>query len=196
MFAVADGVGGYLGGKEASQIAVDVIRDRSLALNSKEALSSCLTEIHDTIKERAVKLGYFEMGTTLALAKILPEKKQIITANVGDSPIFLISWDDIFPVYKDDSLRFEDPTNMWSIIQYLGYDEGELIIHTMSTDYSEGEILLLCSDGVSDNILGISNNLTKLRNVVNETRQAREIVRQAMKIGLKSDDMSAILVFL
>lgn len=196
VFAVADGVGGYLGGKEASQIAVDIIRDKSLVLNSEEALSSCCMEIHEAVLDQASKLGYDGMGTTLALAKIIPEKKEILTANVGDSPIFLVSKNDIVSVYKDDSMRFEDPTNMWSIVQYLGFDSREdPKIHTMTTNYDEENILLLCSDGVSDNILGTSNNLTKLRNVINETRNVRELVREAMRIGLKADDMSAILIF-
>jgi serine/threonine protein phosphatase PrpC len=189
-------VGGYLGGKKAGQIAVDIIRDKTLILNSEEALSSCLSEINEAILKEARNLGYEGMGTTLALAKIVPEDKKILTANVGDSPIFLVSKEDIVPVYKDDSMRFKDPTNLWSIIQYLGIDQEEPKVHTMTTNYSEGNILLLCSDGVSDNILGIENNLSKLRNAVNDTRNARQLVSEAMGIGLKADDMSAILIFL
>jgi serine/threonine protein phosphatase PrpC len=154
-------------------------------------------EINEAILDRARKLGYSGMGTTLALAKIVPEKKEILTANVGDSPIFLVSKDDIVPIYKDDSMRFEDPTNMWSIVQYLGFDVGEeLTVHSTTRNYRGGDILLLCSDGVSDNILGTSNNLERLRNVVNKTRNARELVKKAMEIWLKEDDMSAILIFL
>ncbi len=167
-----------------------------MVLNTEEDLCSCLLEINEAILVQARKLRYEGMGTTLALAKIEPENKKILTANVGDSPIFLVSKEDITPVYKDDSMRFEDPTNMWSIIQYLGIDQEVLTVHTMTTNYCEGSILLLCSDGVSDNILGTSNNLAKLRNVVNETRSARELVREAMRTELKADDMSAILIFL
>jgi serine/threonine protein phosphatase PrpC len=147
--------------------------------------------------DRARKLRYSGMGTTLALAKIVPDKKEILTANVGDSPIFLVSKDDIVPIYKDDSMRFEDPTNMWSIVQYLGFDVGEALnVHSTTRNYKEGDILLLCSDGVSDNILGTSNNLERLRNVVSETRNARELVIKAIEVRLKEDDMSAILIFL
>jgi PPM family protein phosphatase len=198
VFAVADGVGGYLGAKEASQIAVDTIKDTPTDFDSEEVMASCLSEIAKRIKKRSRELGYEGMGTTLALAKILPEGMTTITANVGDSPIFLIKANannSIASLYKDDSLRFVDPDNMWSINQYLGYD-GRLNIHTKSAHYEKGDILLLCSDGISDNILGRSNNLSRLASLVRENRSAKTLIQIAMNTGLKSDDMTAMLVFL
>ncbi len=200
VFAVADGVGGYRGAKEASQLAIKVLEEFAPTLDSEKALNSCVAEISKRIKERGRELHYFEMGTTLALAKVLPGKMTILTANVGDSPIFLIKKkekDEEEPLllYKDDSLRYEDPNNLWSINQYLGYG-GRLSIHTKSSEYEPGDILLLCSDGVSDNILGSSNDLTRLGALVKENPSAKALVNYAMNAGLKADDMTAILVFL
>ncbi len=197
VFAVADGVGGYLGAKEASQIAVDIIKDSPTNLDSEESMDSCLGDIAKRIKERSRELHYGGMGTTLALAKVIPEKRTVITANVGDSPIFLVKSveNNVILLYKDDSLRFEDPDNMWSIIQYLGFD-GRLSIHTKSTHYENGDILLLCSDGISDNVLGRGNNVSRLADLVKENKSAKALVQIAMDTGLKSDDMTAILVFL
>jgi serine/threonine protein phosphatase PrpC len=83
---------------------------------------------------------------------------------------------------------------MWSIIQYLGY-EGPLEIHSKSANYTEGDSLLLCSDGVSDNILGTKNNLSEIGDIVREARgDAKAIVKRAVEIGIKQDDISAVLV--
>jgi serine/threonine protein phosphatase PrpC len=197
VFAVADGVGGYLGAKEASETAIDIIKDRSMVLDREKALQSCLFEIDRKIKERARGLHYLGMGTTLALAKVLPQNNTVITANAGDSPIFLIKGgeNEVTLLYKDDSERYEDPNNMWTINQYLGFG-GRLTAHTKSDHYDNGDIMLLCSDGISDNILGTTNDLSKLAALVKENRSAKALVEIAMKIGLKSDDMSAILVYL
>jgi serine/threonine protein phosphatase PrpC len=198
VFAVADGVGGYQGAKQASEIAVSIIKDRSIVLDSEKALEECLFEIDQSIRKKARELGYPGMGTTLALAKVQPQKNLITTANAGDSPIFLIKEREDSPItllYTDDSERFEDPSNLWALNQYLGYGEG-LSIHTRIASYEKGDILLLCSDGISDNILGTTNDLSRLKKVVKETRSAKALVQMAMRARLKPDDMSALLVFL
>jgi PPM family protein phosphatase len=197
VFAVADGVGGYQGAKEASEIAVNIIKGRCTILDSEKTLEAAVLEIDRKIRVRGKELRYPGMGTTLALAKVHSHNNTVITSNAGDSPIFLIKGkeNDVAILYKDDSERFEDPNNLWSINQYLGYG-GRLTVHTKSAHYDKGDILLLCSDGISDNILGTTNNFSKLRSLVIENRSAKALVDIAMKTGLKSDDMSAILVFL
>ena len=197
VFTVADGVGGYPGAKEASEIAVQIIKDRLMVLDNEKALETCVFEIDRKIKERAKELRHLGMGSTLGLAKVLPQSKTILTANVGDSPIFLIKGveDKVILLYKDDSERFEDPSNMWSINQYLGFG-GRVTIHTKSIAYDKGDILLLCSDGISDNILGTTNDLSKLRDLVLKNKSAKALVEIAMETGLKPDDMSAVIVFL
>jgi serine/threonine protein phosphatase PrpC len=190
VFAVADGVGGYKGGLDASRIATDVIKKKSTNLNSQDAIRSCIIDIDRKIKERGRELHYFEMGTTVALASVNFDTNEILTGNVGDSPIFLVSKEKATPLYKDDSLRFEQPENMWSINQYLGF-QGELEVHTMNSKFSSGDILLLCSDGVSDNLFGTSDDTSHL---VNDKTTARELVELAMRRRIKADDMTAVLV--
>jgi PPM family protein phosphatase len=197
VFAVADGVGGYQGAKEASQIAVHIVKNSLFVLDTEEAMKSCLIEIDQRIKERSRELQYGGMGTTLALVKIIPEKQVVISANVGDSPIFLIKREDgdAIALYKDDSRRFDEPDNLWSINQYLGYG-GRLSVHTKSRSYEKGDILLLCSDGVSDNLLGRTSSLSGLAALVRESKGAKTLVGLALKTRIKADDMTAILIYL
>jgi serine/threonine protein phosphatase PrpC len=210
VFAVADGVGGYPGAKEASQLAVDIIGERASSLVDEERLRACVAEIHSEVKRKAKDLGYPGMGTTVALAKVTPNTGgdgggKILSANVGDSPILL------FPrvtsskqargyvrLYQDDSERGLDPSNLWSIVQYVGYggdDNEELEIHSSSSAFDSGDMLLLCSDGVTDNFEGLHGR-DGLAEFVRRTRNARRLVEEAIRIGFKPDDMSAILVSL
>lgn len=196
VFAVADGVGGYLGGKIASTLAVEILQQRMKKISDEEELGACIREMNAKMHAKANELDYPMMGTTIAVSKIFENDKKILSSNIGDSPIFLIRSGEVIALYHDDSQRFANPKNMWALTQYVGFGPGNLLVHTKTTDYKEGDILLLCSDGVSDNILGQHLNLNLVAGLVTKSRSAKELVKKALEINLKPDDMSAILLFL
>jgi len=213
LFAVCDGVGGYKGGKEASELAVGALRNKAGEIQNEFMAKSVLEEIHEQLLSTAKSLNFRGMGTTIALVKIFPNLQtgrggKILTANVGDSPILLFqNSDDSFgsesytKIFTDDSFREKMAGSMWAIVQYLGMEAKEEIdVHTQSIEYQPGDIVLICSDGISDNLLG-ENNYSRRRGVgdigelVRRTGSARKIVEEAIHSGVKSDDMTAVLVF-
>lgn len=194
LFAVADGVGGYGGAKEASSVAVEVLRDSASQISSEDELRRTLLKVHKEISGRSRRLGFRNMGTTVAAAKILPEQSSSLLANVGDSPILLYRNRRMVPVYDDDSHRGSDPLSMYGIIQYLGLEDIDIDVHTRTIHLIEGDVLLLCSDGITDNLLN-SPTGNRLASLV-EAGSAKKIVKSAINEGLKPDDMTAILVFL
>ena len=194
LFAVADGVGGYSGAKEASSIAVELLAENANRISDEESLAQCVRKIHENILRRSMKLHFPNMGTTLAVAKILPSKEKAIIGNVGDSPIALVRGDSLEFVYEDDSHRSRDPFSMFGIVQYLGL-ECELNIHTRTLDCLLGDVLLLCSDGITDNLLNSEGGKARLASLI-KSGSAQYIVKSALEEGLKPDDMTALLVFL
>ena len=194
VFAVADGVGGYEGAKLASELAVKTLEQRMKGITNEEELRTCLQEMHTEMLAKAKELGYPLMGTTIAVTKIFEEGRTILSANVGDSPIFLIRAGEATPLYYDDSQRFKNPKNTWSLTQYVGFGPENLEVHSRTTAFREGDVLLLCSDGVSDNILAHDMNLGVISELVTK-RSAKDLVKKAMSAGVKHDDMSAILLF-
>lgn len=214
MFAVADGVGGYEGGKQASELAVSALRNRGNEIQNEITARSVLEDIHEQLLHTAKSRNYRNMGTTIALTKILPNYQtarggKVLTVNVGDSPILYFpnsptdfSDTEYQKVFTDDSFRDKSPGSMWAIVQYLGVEmDSGINVHTQSFDYNQGDIILICSDGVSDNLLG-ENTYSRRKGfgdigeLVRKTGNARKIVEEAMQAGLKADDMTAILVFL
>ena len=189
--AVADGVGGYSGAKDASSYAIDFLKRNASKINDESSLTQLIYEIHSGIQEKAGKLGFLNMGTTLAVAKVLP-KDQVIVGNIGDSPILLFRNNEIIPIYEDDSHRSEDPMSMYGIIQYLGLD-CDLEIHTKSVQCTQGDALLLCSDGVTDNLLNSESGKAKLAGLA-KSGDARGIVIAAIDQRIKPDDMTAVLI--
>lgn len=214
LFAVCDGVGGYRGGKEASELVAGALRNKAGEIQNEFMAKSVLQGIHEQLLSTAKSLNFRDMGTTISLAKIFPNSQtghggKILTANVGDSPILLFqnpgsdfSSESYRKIFTDDSFREKMPGSMWAIVQYLGIEAKEGIeVHTQSVDYHPGDIVLICSDGISDNLL-VENSYSRKRSVgdigelVRRTGSARRIVEEAIQAGVKPDDMTAVLVFL
>ena len=194
LVAVADGVGGYAGAKEASSFAIEHLRNSVSTISDEKSLAKCLEEIQEGILRMSKRMRFANMGTTIAVSKIIVSTQSFLIANVGDSPVLVLRGESLFPVYEDDSFRAEHPLSMYGITQYLGLDHP-LEIHTRELKYEKGNVLLLCSDGVTDNLLNSRGGTEKLASLV-RAGKAEEIVETAIKEGLKPDDMTAVLVFL
>ena len=189
--AVTDGVGGYPGAKEASSYAVDFLGKNAAKLKDASSLAQLIKEIHTGIQEKAAKLGFLNMGTTIAVAKVLPGQLALV-GNVGDSPILLFRKNEMIRAYEDDSQRSKDPMSMYGIIQYLGLD-CDLKVHVETIQYDRGDALLLCSDGVTDNLLNSHGGKAKL-SALAKSGEAAGIVKAALEQGIKPDDMTAVLI--
>jgi PPM family protein phosphatase len=194
LFAVADGVGGYSGAKEASSIAVQMLAKNASQIIDENSLADSIREVNDRIIKRSRELHFPNMGTTVAIAKVLPHERTVITGNVGDSPILLFRGNSMESIYADDSHRSYDPFSMYGIIQYLGFEQ-KLDIHTQTFHYISGDTLLICSDGITDNLLNSSGGKERLVSLV-KFGSAEKIVNAALDEGLKPDDMTAVMVFL
>jgi protein phosphatase len=90
LFAVADGMGGHVGGEIASRIAIDAVL-ASLAASASldlDALAQAVERANRTVIDEATRRGLWGMGTTLTLAHVEPGALQI--AHVGDSRAYLL----------------------------------------------------------------------------------------------------------
>jgi serine/threonine protein phosphatase PrpC len=192
IFAIADGVGGYEGGKIASSIAIDILEHDAENISDEGKFRLSFDKVFKAIISKSKELGFQFMGTTLSAARVLGNK--ILFANVGDSPIFLIRHGKAIGFYFDDSMRERNPKNLWGLRQYVGFPLEGSVVHTRTAIRESGDILILCSDGVADNIIGPDMNMGLLEDLVIRTRSARKIVEEAIRMNYKRDDMSAILV--
>lgn len=90
--AIADGMGGYEGGQEASRLAVETVRaiyKRDAGADPQNALVSGLRSAHDTIQRFAAEHPEFTgMGTTCTALSIV--EKHLYFAHVGDSRLYLL----------------------------------------------------------------------------------------------------------
>jgi len=172
VLVVSDGMGGALAGDVASRMAVETVRDTLLGSEKAEPCSSspdtelieCLCSATETanqlIHSRSQQdARYSGMGTTLTGAAITPEGIDFV--QVGDSRGYVIRGHEIKLATKDQSLvqqlvdvgqinEQEAETHMFRnvILQALGA-QAELSPVTGRVRVQNGDILLLCSDGLS-----------------------------------------------
>ena len=165
VIVVADGMGGHKAGDVASQMAVDLIKEYDFDLN--EDILKELEKLINIINDKIIKKGednikYKGMGTTLSLALIYNHK--IYIGHIGDSRIYLFRNDKLKKITTDDSLVNElikngrlkpseafDHPKKHILTQALGIDKN-IHIETNKLDLENNDLLLFCTDGLTDMI--------------------------------------------
>lgn len=169
---VADGMGGHRAGDVASALALNYIKDlweKAGTLDSEEAARQWLQE---AIKEtNTYVLSYANqhpecrgMGTTVVAA--LCSSEFLTIAHVGDSRGYLLTEGRFVQVTKDHSLvgelvrqgeiseeEAEFHPRKHVLLQALGTEE-EVESEAETFKWDPGNIVLLCSDGLSNNVNG------------------------------------------
>lgn len=167
LFVVADGMGGHLAGEKASQSAVEVLKEWLSADCLKSANGTMLDVIQEAIQEanRQIVQASLQdpsmrgMGTTATVAVTLSGR--VFLGHIGDSRAYLIREQAIEQVTEDHSvvaqlLRARAITPQEAarhpyrnvITRCLGM-QMEVEADTLSVDWSEGDRLVLCTDGLS-----------------------------------------------
>ena len=163
LYIVADGMGGHAAGDFASRFAISVMLDfikKSTITNPisllKRAMILASNEIYKEAEKDKDKMG---MGTTMVAAVFVDN--ELYVANIGDSRLYLIN-DDITQITMDHSL-VEELIRSGQLERNKGrnHPEKNIITRAMGSrdeampDFfqitlSEGDRVLLCSDGLSN----------------------------------------------
>jgi len=102
---VADGMGGYEGGQEASRIAVEVIEEvysKAVAGDPRSWLLESFRAAHQRIQEYAEKYPDLHgMGTTCTAMALI--ERQLYYAHVGDSRLYMVRGSSISRLTHDHS---------------------------------------------------------------------------------------------
>ena len=180
LFVVADGMGGHLAGEVASRVAVDLINksykkwldsdvpeedlfeypDPSLS-KIGNYIQSSIRLANKVIHEMAAEhTDYNGMGTTVVVLAVMPDL--IVTANVGDSRIYLVRNGEIERLSKDHSIVAEqvemgimtDEEAKQSPLKHVLTRNLGSAIHleaeVFEIEPSSNDRFILCSDGLTD----------------------------------------------
>lgn len=209
LFVVADGMGGHRGGRVASVMAVDGIRD-FLVLDASmkpverlEALRAAFHLCSSQIYSRGSSdVNLYAMGTTLAVLSLDESGGRYYIAHAGDSRIYRIRQKHIKCLTEDHSLmnewvRMGAPVDKWSqfprnvITRAVGLDE-RVEAEADTGELEDGDLFLLCTDGLTGDVSEAAI-LHIILTAEGLQKACEDLVAQAIQNG-GSDNITAVLV--
>ena len=172
LLVVADGMGGHAAGEVASKMTVDGIvqslNDQAEGVSKLEGnafgafLEKVLEEVNQDVWQAGQEADKRGMGTTCTLAAIRGD--QLFLAHIGDSRAYLLRDGELHQISKDHSW-LEDAVdqgvitreqarvhpNRNVITRAIGLEQQPQI-DTSAMALADGDLLLLCSDGLNSMI--------------------------------------------
>jgi protein phosphatase len=200
VLGVCDGMGGAAAGEVASQLAVDIIYEKlsqgdppadhnDLARRLVTAVEEAGVRIFNEARADRTRRG---MGTTATVAALMDPR--LFIAQVGDSRAYVLRNGRLVQVSRDQSLvnqlieagqLTEEEAETFEhnniILQALGTAETVQVDLTY-VDLRRGDVLLLCSDGLSGMIR--ADEIREVLTTVPEPLDAcRELTERANRAG-------------
>jgi serine/threonine protein phosphatase PrpC len=194
---IADGMGGYEGGQEASRIAVETVRhvyDHSFGVNPQDTLLQAFESAHQNIQRYATEHPqFYGMGTTCTALSIVD--RQLHFAHVGDSRLYHIRAESISRLTRDHSfvgrlvesgiVRSEDAEShpqRHILTAALGCGR-EVAPHVPDRPFplEEGDTLVLCTDGLWG-LVG-DRELAQVAQAAPPAEACLKLVRMALERG-------------
>ena len=202
VFAVADGMGGAQAGEVASRIAAEAFETplkegQAAERQLKRIVQNANKRIHQLAQDDASRAG---MGTTLTAA--LLGEDEISFAHVGDSRAYRLRDAELSQLTNDHSLveelrrqgrltdeQAEDHPQRSIITRALG-PEPDVNIDTMTFPARDGDVYLLCSDGLTT-MVGVPRIAEILKEASSLDDAVRKLVEAANKQGGR-DNITAV----
>ena len=207
LLAIADGMGGHASGEVASKMAIEILREfiKNEGESLPDRLSSGVKLANRTIFEAAQSQSQLNgMGTTLTALQLNGNRLSI--AHVGDSRVYLIRGGVIEQITDDHTIISEqvargmmtkeeaarsDMRNILSRALGIG---PEVDVDMEELTVSEGDQLVLCSDGLSE-LISDDEILSEVQSSKRPDLACNELVNLANQRG-GEDNVTVIVAHL
>src|SRR3989442_5788908 len=210
IFLVIDGIGGHAAGEKAADIALSMVRSRleretgSAGERIREAITVANNEIFRLARTNPLWNG---MACVLTVAVI--ENGSAVIGHVGDSRLYKIRAGRIEKVTHDHSPvgEREDRNDLSEsdamrhprrneVFRDVGTEEhtpdDSEFIELLQIPFEEDSALLLCSDGLSDQLTSTEILRTVVRGAGNPDYAVQELIAAANRAGGK-DNVSVVI---
>ena len=219
LLVVCDGMGGHSSGEVASQIATDTVKE--FAAKMMGGAKQMLPEGGNaSLTPRGRQLEYFVktantmifekarafpkdhgMGTTLVAAVV--DNKSMTVAHVGDSRLYMMRHNQLQLMTEDHSLVMDqvrrglisladaEKSSIQNILTRALGTESEVVVDVQEHPLLAGDVLLLCSDGLTKHV-GEAEISATLREPKPVGEMADSLIKKA-KDGGGSDNITVIV---
>ena len=205
LFALADGVSGYLGAQEASLTAVNTAMEsfyQDPAADPTVALERAVQAANSRIFQRVTAMPDAGLRSTLTLA--LVQGNNLLIAAVGDTRAYVLQNRRLRQITADHKWVTEQvasgliseadaPGHPFSHILTRSIGEKEqLQVDTFHVAVSKGQTILLCTDGLYNSVPA-----TAIERVLAEAPSAMAAAHQLVDMAAEAktgDDISALVI--
>jgi len=163
LLAVADGLGGYQGGAQASRVVVQSLaafyHHQAPPTNWIQWIQAAIQYAHEQIRHQGQVQGLSHMSSTVVLALLFPQ--HVLVANVGDSRAYLEHQGRLIQITQDHSVvgrmiregRLSPQAALrhphrHRLTQSLSARRSTVQPFWKEIPWQPGDRLLLCSDGL------------------------------------------------
>ena len=207
LFLVADGMGGHKAGDYASKCAVETVIQMCSESKGKRmvsAISDAINEANTRIRRKAMEdENMVGMGTTMVLATVSDDT--LTVANVGDSRLYIVSDENTITQITRDHSLVEEMVRMGGIDRVSARNHpdkniitraigatGNVNIDFFEVPLKDGDVILMCSDGLS-NMIDDKEILKIVSSEEDIEESAAKLIETANSNG-GSDNISVVLI--
>ncbi len=211
IFLVVDGIGGQAAGEQAAEIAVQRVRARlerqtgTIEQRVREAITMANNEI---LRAARANPEFAGMACVLTLAVL--ENGAAVVGHVGDSRLYQVLRGEIRKVTHDhspvgeredsrelseaDAMRHPRRNEVFRDVGSEEHTPGDAdFIEVQSFPFDSESALVLCSDGLSDQVPSAEIRAAVERNAGNPEGAVRELIAAANRAGGK-DNVTVLVV--
>jgi serine/threonine protein phosphatase PrpC len=211
VFAVVDGIGGQAAGEKAAEIAVARLRARleRQTGTAEQRIREAITMANNEILHAASTRPEWE-GMACVLTVAVLDDGSAVVGHVGDSRLYLVNSTEIRKVTHDHSPVGEREDNRElseeeamrhprrnEVFRDVGSEERSPddpdFIEVVRFPFPSDSALLLCSDGLSDQVRVREIGLTTKINAGDPQRTVSELIAAANRAGGK-DNVTVVVV--
>jgi PPM family protein phosphatase len=208
LYAVADGMGGHVGGEVAARVAVETLDHAFERAQTVEGLREAFSEANAAVwHESQANSDLRGMGTTLTAVALVggPDGKDVLAlANVGDSRAYVFSDGEMTQVTDDHSLAEERMrqgemseaeaavhpqrhilTRALGVSAQVEVDMWELELRT-------GDRVVLCSDGLTNEVG--SDEMAAILGEVDDPEEAAQRLVDAANENGGADNITVVVI--
>lgn len=186
---VADGVGGNLGGKFASQFVLEKIKliDEISNTDKNSVLQNINSELLSTTTNKETL-----QGAATTLSGLILKNNNLEFFHAGDSQIWLLRNNIFFQITTDHVL--DDLINNSPITSYFGGFTNNLKLenNTIIQEHLKGDYFMICSDGLFKSLNQKTVKSIISSDIGNDIK-VKSILKKALENGA-NDNISVILI--
>ena len=200
LFSVFDGMGGEVKGEEAAFIASEVFSQEVRQLDEiivpgKDFLYETCLKANKKIVDSAAEMQINTMGTTVVALYF--SQNEVFVCNIGDSKAFRIRNSQMIQISEDHTdekiLKSIGIDKKPVLLQYLGMSDTEIVLepYISKGELQSGDIYVICSDGVTDEL-----STDMIYQIIKSNKTSKETVNSVITTLQKGDgnDNSTIIV--